>query len=143
MNDGMWLLLLLEPVSTYLRMRRGTKRYHKNLDFYDRHAQSRAKPSKFIQRHFDLGRNEIPVVIYRRYILTYIFFIRIFLLYIVACILRFNIPRYCAVWCLITLVLILVALPTLILDISVEYKRNKERRKNRKKEKETKKEKKR
>jgi len=135
MNDGIWLLLLLEPVSTYFRMRRGTKRYHKNLDFYDRNAQSAVKPSKLIQRHFDLGRNEMPVVIYRRYILTYIFFIRIFLLYIVACFLRFNVPRYCVAWCLITIVLILVALPTLIFNISVEHKSYKERRKNKKKEK--------
>ena len=129
MNTCQWLLVLLEPIFTYLRARRGAKRYHRNIDSYDRNAQSVIKPSKLIAKHFGLDRGAIPIIVYRRYIMVYICFIRIFVLYVVACLLKFDGPRYCAVWLLTTLVLLLITLPTIIKEISVEHRSHQERKK--------------
>ena len=67
--------------------------------------------------------------------MTYICFFRIFALYAIAFLLKFNIPRYCAMWLLTTLVLLLVILPTIIKEIYVENKSGKERNKHRQKKK--------
>lgn len=77
------ICLCIEPIVTYIWMRRATRRYHKYSNSEKAESKFDRRPPKIICKHFDLKQSPLHIDIYLRYLLAYIFFIRMIVTYVV------------------------------------------------------------
>lgn len=121
-----WIIFLIEPIFTYIRSRRGAKRYHLTSDRYEPSSKfSNIRPCKFIRMHFGLANKSMHFLVYWQYIMSLVAFFRIFLTPILAVCVKFHFEYFVLIWAAFFILIFVVNIPRFVLEIKYAHQDNK------------------